>query len=408
MNNADQYQLHYWFVECTTGNRSAPVVVWYNGGPGSSALYGYLTEMGPFLTNDASITFDALNKTGGVPELFVNPGGWHGQAHLLWIDSPPPVGFSYCGKKGQVPTAPGPHGGSGKGGCPVWNDTSAGQLNRDALNTFFRDLFPEYARNELHVVGESYAGVYIPELTKAVLADPGVLNLRGIALGNGCMGTESLGGCGTDDMYWLVEFMSHHQAYEKALYTRIMGTCGTVPLMYNNFSAVPGCGALLDEMNAQIGGYYPYDLYDTCQSCNYLLFSIGRFCFLQLWAGFSCPRIALHFHDRLLARRFDGHARVLAVDAFPFLVQARKPRAAPPVGRQPRRAARAQPGRRRLPVRLHESVLHLAQRHARARRAARPARHVLRGRRRRRVVVLRADGKGPAPVVQGGGRGRRA
>ena len=66
------------------------MVVWYNGGPGSSALYGYLTEMGPFLTNDASITFDALNKTGGVPELFVNPGGWHGQAHLLWIDSPPP------------------------------------------------------------------------------------------------------------------------------------------------------------------------------------------------------------------------------------------------------------------------------------------------------------------------------
>ena len=254
VNNADLYQLHYWFVESTSGNASAPVVVWYNGGPGSSALYGYLTEMGPFLTNDASITFAALNKTGGVPELFPNPGGWEGQAHLLWVDSPPPVGFSYCGKKGQVPTARGPHGGVGKGGCPVWNDTSAGQLNRDALNTFFRDLFPEYARNELHVVGESYAGVYIPELTKAVLRDPGVLNLEGIALGNGCMGTESLGGCGTDDMYWLVEFMSHHQAYEKTLYGDIMATCGTVPLMYNNYSGVPGCNALLDEMNTQIGG----------------------------------------------------------------------------------------------------------------------------------------------------------
>ena len=31
------YQLHYWFVESTSGNASAPVVVWYNGGPGSSA-----------------------------------------------------------------------------------------------------------------------------------------------------------------------------------------------------------------------------------------------------------------------------------------------------------------------------------------------------------------------------------
>ena len=38
----------FWFFPAISGNGSAPLLMWLNGGPGSTSMYGLFNEMGPF------------------------------------------------------------------------------------------------------------------------------------------------------------------------------------------------------------------------------------------------------------------------------------------------------------------------------------------------------------------------
>ena len=58
-------QLHYWFIESESSPSEDPVVLWLNGGPGSSSLIGLLTENGQIVTNDNSLT----SPIDGVPQV---------------------------------------------------------------------------------------------------------------------------------------------------------------------------------------------------------------------------------------------------------------------------------------------------------------------------------------------------
>lgn len=45
---------HYWLVESEGNPATDPVMIWYNGGPGASSLFGLLQEWGPLrLTEDS-------------------------------------------------------------------------------------------------------------------------------------------------------------------------------------------------------------------------------------------------------------------------------------------------------------------------------------------------------------------
>jgi len=230
---------HYWFIESENDPANRPVVAWFQGGPGASGMFGLLAENGPFTLN-----FGSQQKGIDVPELLYNPFGWHTVANMLFVEAPAGVGFSYCDDDCR------------------WNDTTAATFNHELIQTFFRS-YPEFQSNEFFVTGESYAGVYIPMLVREIVRDSKYINLKGFAVGNGCIGTEAYGGCGKDRKKLFVDFMHGHGEFSTATYRAIQEVCGD-DLREGTYSSNAKCAALLDTMQTEIGGYYAYDLYDNC------------------------------------------------------------------------------------------------------------------------------------------------
>ena len=136
-------QMHYWFVECESETPTdAPLVLWFNGGPGASSLYGMLIELGPFIVSDLSLTGETYESTG-IPQLRYNEFGWQKVANILALSMPPPVGFSFCN----------PPGASAKGDdCGTWDDTRTAEVTYYAIKSWL-DRFPQYRYVAMYLTG---------------------------------------------------------------------------------------------------------------------------------------------------------------------------------------------------------------------------------------------------------------
>lgn len=102
------------------------------------------------------------------------------------------VGYSYC--EAQL----------GGGACAN-TDNSTAQAALAGLVDFFQNKFPTLADNPLYVTGESYAGVYVPTLARAILDhndEVGTfkINLAGLAAGDPC--TDNAFQRDSMDMLW--------------------------------------------------------------------------------------------------------------------------------------------------------------------------------------------------------------
>jgi cathepsin A (carboxypeptidase C) len=168
-------QLHYWFAEAEEDPANKPVVLWLNGGPGSSSILGMLQEHGPLL----------INATGG---LMVNPYAWTKLANVLVLESPTGVGYSYCST--QV-----------AGGVCKNTDKLTAAAARAGVVDFFSTKFPELKKNSFFITGESYAGVYVPTLSRELIDNAkGDLNFAGYAVGDPC--TDNTAQQDSMDMLW--------------------------------------------------------------------------------------------------------------------------------------------------------------------------------------------------------------
>jgi serine carboxypeptidase-like clade 1 len=236
--------LHYWVIEAEKEAATAPVVLWLNGGPGSSSLIGLLTENGQIMTNDDSLT----QKINGVPQVFYNKYSWSGLANMVYLESPKGVGFSYCDD-------------AKKSSDCVNTDESTAQDAYEFLVNFFA-AYPEYKSNEFYITGESYAGIYIPMLIDQIDQDSlgAKINFVGAAIGNGCWG-NTVGTCAfssPEAAKYKADFFFGHGMYSQALRSEIDDTCGD----FNRLP--PKCVESISEMMTQIGTYNVYNIYDTC------------------------------------------------------------------------------------------------------------------------------------------------
>ncbi|KAM3502173.1 hypothetical protein MY11210_009145 [Beauveria gryllotalpidicola] len=153
-DNSQDKHLFYWFFESRNDPAKDPVVLWLSGGPGCSSMTGLFFELGP-----AKITSSI--------KVVNNPDSWNNRANLLFLDQPVGTGYSY-----------------GQG-----VDTSlAASKDIYALLKLFFQQFPQYAKQDFHIAGESYAGHFIPNNAAEILShsDSGI-NLKSILIGNGAI-----------------------------------------------------------------------------------------------------------------------------------------------------------------------------------------------------------------------------
>nr|XP_003935214.2 probable serine carboxypeptidase CPVL [Saimiri boliviensis boliviensis] len=166
VNKTYNSNLFMWFFPAQIQPEDAPVVLWLQGGPGSSSLLGLFVEHGPYV-----ITSNMTMQYRDFP--------WTTTLSMLYIDNPVGSGFSFT------------------------DDTHGYALNEDdvardlysALIQFFQ-IFPEFQNNDFYVTGESYAGKYVSAIAHLIHSLNPVrelkINLKGIAIGDGYFDPESL------------------------------------------------------------------------------------------------------------------------------------------------------------------------------------------------------------------------
>merc|ERR1719502_2181708 len=186
----------FWYSSALDGNASAPVLLWLQGGPGASSLFGLFTEIGPF----------GIEK-GAAKSRKVN---WNENYHLLFFDNPVGTGFSYTDtEEGYVST-----------------HEQAGEDLRNAISQFFQ-LFPDLRANDFYVTGESYAGKWVPAAAYTVhtfnqgCKPDQKINLKGISIGDGAMDPQAQFQ-GFGDLLWYLGMVDEperkkFQDYEKSI-----------------------------------------------------------------------------------------------------------------------------------------------------------------------------------------------
>ena len=290
--------MHY-YLQLSEGDPSVdPITLWMNGGPGCTSVKGAFEELGQLVFNRYSNgtfdpattaattinTFRSSNSStsrggggtvggrggrgdtgGGVPTLFRNPLSWTRASSMLYFESPPGVGFSYCAECAGNATP--------STGCRcAANDTSTALDNLDAVAAFFK-AFPELGgrakQKYFFITGESYAGTYIPMLMDLIDSHNKQnsvphIPLIGAAIGNGCWGNK-VGVCGGDGARIRAEFYYGKGLFSRALKAKLVAACGPfeskTPWDQSGNSA---CAAALSEMNAEVGPHNFYNLADFC------------------------------------------------------------------------------------------------------------------------------------------------
>ncbi|KAG2426414.1 hypothetical protein HYH02_014773 [Chlamydomonas schloesseri] len=232
-------RLFYYFVESERDPANDPVVLWLNGGPGCSSFDGFVYEQGPFL-------YDLIPGPGGrgaqAVSLRKNPYAWSKVANMIFLDSPAGVGLSYSEHASDYVV-----------------DDGRTAADADAFLRGWFARFPQYQSNDFYVSGESYAGIYVPNLVRQVLVgneagEEPVINIVGYLVGNGC----------TDERY----DGNAHPLYAAtksllpwAQFRQLEAECGGE---YWNRTSGSTCDKLWGRLSSNLAAL---NIYDTLQDC---------------------------------------------------------------------------------------------------------------------------------------------
>ncbi|CAF1209501.1 unnamed protein product [Rotaria sp. Silwood1] len=162
VNKEYNSNMFFWFFPAQNENKpNTPIILWLQGGPGSSSLFGLFTEIGPIY----------IDINGNIQLRQIT---WNKNYHLIFIDNPVGTGFSFTlNEQGYARTQE--------------------DIARDLYSTLiqFFQIYQNYQINPFYITGESYAGKYVPSITYKIHIEnqnPQVkikINLKGMTIGNG-------------------------------------------------------------------------------------------------------------------------------------------------------------------------------------------------------------------------------
>ena len=204
--------LFHWFFPAQQPTTNSPLIVWLQGGPGSSSMIGLFHEMGPL-------------RVDSTMRLRQNAFSWNSKYSMLFIDNPVGTGYSFAPNDAAKTGHRSP---SLKKGAETSHDEDLAAIDYSrsdeckktqkhhhavadespewsadgfATNQFaiaddlieFLDSFylihPEQLKSPLYLTGESYAGKFIPHLADRIHQvnkhRSTAIPLVGIAIGDG-------------------------------------------------------------------------------------------------------------------------------------------------------------------------------------------------------------------------------
>lgn len=241
VDEKNQRALFFYFAEAEKDAASKPLVLWLNGGPGCSSLgVGAFAENGP------------LRPKG--EGLVRNQFSWNREANMLYLESPIGVGFSYSADTSSYMGV---------------NDKITAKDNLMFLQNWLVK-FPEYRNRSLFIVGESYAGHYVPQLAELMLQlnkKEKPFNLKGIALGNPLLEFST-------DFNSRAEFFWSHGLISDTTYGMFTSVCNYSRYVreYYGGSVSPICSRVMSQVTTETSRFV--DKYDvTLDVCISSVFS---------------------------------------------------------------------------------------------------------------------------------------
>ena len=126
--------LFFWLAKRRVESSNKKLVIWLNGGPGTTSMVGFFNEHGPYYMKGDQVV-SRRNVT------------WVKSHSIIYIDSPVGAGFSFTDSE------------------MGYTDTTESVTDNlyEAVKQFFQ-IFPEYQPRDFYVAGQSYAGK-LPSMT---------------------------------------------------------------------------------------------------------------------------------------------------------------------------------------------------------------------------------------------------
>ena len=135
---------------------------------------------------------------------------WNANATVIWVDQPVGTGFSYVSMRAACPCVSIRAAGEKKtclspapryGGLLHNEQQVAADMHAFILAWLAR--YPQYATLDFHLFGESYAGHYVPAISREIVrqnaaaaAGDATINFIGMAIGNGLTDPATQYKCG--------------------------------------------------------------------------------------------------------------------------------------------------------------------------------------------------------------------